>query len=164
MAIITESELEIRLNHTNNAAKGRTNGARNLPDSLRAVIGFQSHFEKAKDVADSFGVSPISAHLAKESRGHEEARAKIQSGLNQVKDLALERMLVAMGAIQPEKIKVMKPMAALRIAKGMAEIIECTSEKGPIAPVNNVVVYAPQVKDESNYDKIIEIDRGLLGS
>lgn len=162
MAIITESELEIRLNHHNNAAKGRTLGANGIPDSLRAVLGFQAHFEKATDVGEAFGVAPITAHLSKESRGHEAARSKIQAGLNQVKDLALERMLVAMGAIQPEKIKVMKPLAALKIAKGMAEILENVSEKGPIVPVNNVVVYAPQIKNESNFERVIEIDRGLL--
>ena len=161
MAIITESDLEIRLNHVNNAAKGRTLGANGIPDSLRSVIGFQSHFEKASDVASAFGVAPITAHLAKESRGHEEARKRIQDGLGKVKDLALERMLIAMGAITVEKVKAMKPLTALRIAEGMAGIIDKTSEKREIPVANNVVIYAPQVRQENTYEKIVEIDRGV---
>jgi len=161
LAIITESDLEIRLNHVNNAAKGRTLGANGIPDSLRAVIGFQSHFEGAKEVAQAFNIAPITAHLAKESRGHEEARKRIQDGLGKVKDLALTRMLVAMGAITPEKIGKMKPLSALRIAEGMAGIIDKTSEKRETPVANNVVIYAPQVRQENTYEKIVEIDRGV---
>jgi hypothetical protein len=162
MAVISESELAIRLDHSNNAAKGRTLGARNIPDSLRAVIGFNAHFEKAEDVAASFGVAPITAHLAKESRGHEESRDKIQTALGAVKDQALAKMLVAMGAIKVESIKKMKPFAALRMAKGLAEIVDKTSEKAPPQTENNVVIYAPQVRQENTYEKVVEIDRGLI--
>ena len=154
MAIITESELEVRLNHTNNAAKGRTAGAQNLPDALRAVIGFQAHFETAKNVAEEFGVAPITAHEAKESHGHPEAQEAIQRQLGEVRDLAITKMLTAMGVISTEKIQKLKVTGALRVINGMATVLEKTVEKGQQVSTNQVIIYAPQVKESSDYSFI----------
>lgn len=159
MAIISESDLAIRLNHSNNAAKGRTLGANGIPDSLRELIGFQAHFEKASDVASAFGVAPITAHLAKESRGHEEVGEKIKERLGIVRDQALEKMLTAMGVISEDRIKKLKIRGALQVINGMAAVIEKTDSKIPQVVGNQVIVYAPQVRSELDYDRVIEVEK-----
>ena len=156
MAILTESELEIRLNHYSNAAKGRNEGCKPLPPALREVVGFAAHFETAKEVAKAFGVSPSTAHESKDGRGNVEVHNKIKERLGKVRDEALEKMLLSLGVITPDKIKGLKVESALKVAEGMARIIEST---GGQDQVNNtqVVIYAPQVRDYG-YDKVIEIE------
>jgi len=159
MAIITESELEVKLNHVDNAAKGRTIGARNIPDNLRSIIGFQAHFDTAKNVAENFGIAPITAHHAKESHGHRASRENIDSKLGQVKDLALDKMLKSMNVITDDKIARLTVKGALAVSKGMAEIVDRTSEKMPTPVGNQVLIYAPQIREDSDYREAIEINR-----
>jgi len=159
MAIITDSELQIRLNHTNNAAKGRTIGAREIPDKLRELIGFQAHFETAADVAKSFGVSPISAHLAKESRGHEEVKDRIDERLGVVKEKAISAMLVSFGVLSEEKLKKQSIGRATKTIESMARVIEKTSEKLVNPNINPIIIYAPQVRQESDYSNAIEVEK-----
>jgi len=159
MAIISESDLAIRLSHVNNAAKGRTAGANGIPDSLRELIGFQAHFEGAKEVASAFGVAPITAHLAKESRGHEEVSDKIKERLGVVRDQALEKMLTAMGVISEDRIKKLKIRGALQVIQGMASVIEKTDSKIPQVIGNQVIVYAPAVRSELDYANAIEVEK-----
>jgi hypothetical protein len=159
MAIITESELEVKLNHVDNAAKGRTIGARNIPDGLRAIIGLQAHFDTAKNVAAAFDIAPITAHHAKESHGHKAAREQIDSKLGTVKDLALDKMLRSLGAIKDEKIDALPINTQLKIIGTMANVIDKTSEKSVLPVGNQVVIYAPQIREDSDYQNIIEINR-----
>lgn len=159
MGILTDSELNVRLSSANNAAKGRTIGAKEIPDSLREIIGFSAHFEKAKEVAKVFNVSDHSTHMAKESRNHPNVREKIQSRLGAAHDLALEKMLKAMGVIDDNKIEALEPLQALEVAKGMAQIIDKTSEKTPIFGGGNVMIYAPQVRSESDYRDAITVEK-----
>ena len=158
MAIITESELEIRLGHVRNSA-GRGNGTKNIPDKLREIIGYSAHFEKASDVAQNFGVAPITAHLAKESRAQPEVHDRIQKRLEIVKDQALDKMLAAMGVITDEKIKKLSIKGALSVAKNMAVIVEKTGEKIGTPANNQVVIYAPQLKSESDFTDVKVIER-----
>ena len=158
MAIITESELEVRLNHVNNAAKGRTKGANGIPDSLRSIIGFQAHFETAKKVASDFGVAPITAHLAKESRGNSESREAIQERLGSVRDIALDKMLRSLGVITEEKIDKLSVRGALNVAKGMAEIVNKTVQPAQITN-NQVIIYSPAQRLETDYDQVIEVEK-----
>jgi hypothetical protein len=159
MAIITESELEVKLNHVNNAAKGRTLGARNIPDNLRAVIGLQAHFDTAKNVAKSFDIAPITAHHAKESHGHSAARKKIDEKLAEVKDLALDKMLKSLGVIKDDKIEKLSVKGALAVAKTMADIVDKTTEKNQVVTPNQVLIYAPQIREDNDYSNVIEINR-----
>jgi len=159
MAIITESELEVKLNHVDNAAKGRSLGARNIPDGLRAIIGLQAHFDTAKNVAENFGIAPITAHHAKESHGHPAARAAIDAKLGTVKDLALDKMLRSLGAIKDEKIDALPVKTQLKIIGTMANVIDKTSEKSVMPAGNQVVIYAPQIRSDDDYQNIIEINR-----
>lgn len=159
MAILTESELNVRLSSSNNAAKGRTIGAKEIPDSLREIIGFSAHFEKAKEVAKAFDVAPITAHLAKESRNNPVVAEKIKSKLGQAHDLALEKMLVALNVISDDKVQDLPVTKALEVARGMAEIVDRTTEKSGMILGSNVLIYAPQVRSESDYSNAIDIEK-----
>lgn len=158
MAIITQSELDVRLTNPSNASKGRTIGATEIPSSLRSIIGFQARFDTAKNVAEAFDVAPITAHLAKESYSDPEARKEIKSKLGEVRDLALEKMLTSMGVVSSEKIKKLSVRGALNVVKTMAHVIEKTGEKDQNPGNTNIVIYAPQVKTESDFANVIEIN------
>ena len=157
MAIISQSDLDIRLADPSNAAKGRRNGAKNIPNSLREIIGFNAHFDTARNVAKEFGIAPISAHEQKDGRGHEDVKKRIEERLGLVRDSAVEKMLEAMNVVSSDKIKKLNVKSALAVVETMAKVVEKTGEQRD-TNTTQVVIYAPQVV-ENKYDRVIEIER-----
>ena len=155
MAVITEEELKSRLENPGNFCvdHGRNLDAKNLSDKMRELIGTAAYFEPAASVAEKFGVSMITAHKAKKANGVEE-------NINEVADLAVKKLLVAMNAIDEKEIKDLPTLKAkTSIAKDMAQIVDMTREKKEVAAVQaQVTVYAPIIRSEKEFE-VIEINK-----
>jgi hypothetical protein len=174
--VITEEQAQERLNHEDNYLSdgrgrhdgkrggensGRTLGAKGIPDKIRILAGFNAHFEKAKNVGEAFGISPISAHMAKQSIGHPEVKKAIDQKLEIVRDDAVTKLLAAMGVVTVDKIEALKPGKALMVAKDFAHILDKATPK--TINVNQdavkIMIYSPVIKAESEY-QTIEIANG----
>lgn len=169
--IITEEQAEARLNHEDNycadgrgrgdhkrggEGSGRTLGAKGIPDKIRLLAGFNAHFEKAKVVGEAFGISSISAHMAKQSIGHPEVKTKIDDKLQIVREDAITKMLAAMGVVTVDKIEALKPHRALSVAKDFAHILDKATPK--ILQMNQeavkIMIYSPVIKTEDSYQTV----------
>ena len=159
MAIISEDQLELRLNHENNLLRGsgRTLGAKNIPDKIRELIGYNAHFATAEVVADGFNVAPITAHLAKRSENHPEVGNKIAAKLEEARDDALTKMMAAMGVVTVEKLEEIKSLKkAMSIARDFSHIIDkITPKQAPPTAGAQILIYAPQVNEETSYESIV---------
>lgn len=160
MAIISAEQAESRLNNPSNYCRnGRNLGSIAIPDKIRELAGFAAHFEPAAQVAEAFGISPMSAHLAKESKNNPEVKDAIAERLGEVQDHALTKMLQAMNVITPDKIDKLNIKAARGLIKDMAVVIDRTSQKKDATLVaGNVVIYAPALRSENNYE-VIEVEK-----
>ena len=159
MAIITEAQAEGRLNNEKNLlrGKGRTPGAKNLPDSIRELVGFNAHFQGAKEVGTAFGIAPITAHLAKKAEGHPEVAKKIGEKLEDARDEALTKMMTAMGVVTVDKIQaISSTKGALKVAREFAHIIDKITPRTAAVPnAAQVIIYAPQVQEEKHYESVV---------
>jgi pyrroloquinoline quinone (PQQ) biosynthesis protein C len=168
---ITEEQAEERLTRTENYCSdlrgkhdgkrggensGRTIGAKGIPDKIRLLAGFNAHFEKAKSVGAALGISPISAHMAKQSIGHPEVKKKIDEKLEIVREDAVTKMLAAMGVVTVDKIEGLKPHRALAVAKDFAHILDKATPK--IIQQNSeavkIMIYAPGIREEKDYQTV----------
>ena len=175
---LTEEEADARLSRPENyladgrgsgnhkrggEGSGRTNGAKGIPDKIRALAGFNAHFESAKVVSAELGISPISAHMAKKSEGHPEVKKIIDEKLGLVREDAITKMLAAMGVVTVDKIEALKPGKALSVAKDFAVILEKATPK--VVNLNQdsvkIMIYSPGMKEEKDYETI-EIASGTL--
>ena len=162
MAIISAEQAESRLNHQNNFCRnGRNLGSIAIPDKIRELAGFAAHFETAKSVGDAFGISPMSAHLAKQSENNLEVRDAIAERLGVVQDQALTKMLQAMNVISPDKIDKLNVKSARGLIKDMAVVIDRTTiKRDPTLVAGNIVIYAPALRAETNYE-VIEVEKNV---
>ncbi len=162
MAIISATQADSRLNHQDNFCRnGRNLGSIAIPDKIRELAGITAHFETAEAVGDAFKMSPMSAHLAKESKNNPEVKDAIAERLGEVQDKALEKMLRAMNVISPEKIDKLGIKSARGLIKDMAVVIDRTTVKrDPTLVAGNIVIYAPALRAETHYD-VIEVEKNV---
>lgn len=160
MGVLNEIELEQRLssndNLCNSLGSGRTIGAKNIPDKLRLLIGVNAHLEPAKAVADAFGIAPITAHLAKKSEAHPEVKKEINNTLEAVKEDALHKLMVTMGAIKDDDLKLLSGVKRkLNAAKELATIIDKVTPKEKVQTDGaKILIYAPVVKEAKEFEAI----------
>lgn len=157
LAILTKEEMLGRLAHDKNfvRGRGRTKGAKNLPDKIRELAGFNSYFDKAKNVGSSFGIAPITAHMAKRSEGHPEVKEKIDKRLNDVRDKGLELLTSLLNGTTPEELLKLKTLNKLRAGDKLAAIVDKATPK--VIQSNEgskILIYAPVVRSEDDYETI----------
>lgn len=74
-----------------------------------------------------------------------------------IKDTASEKMLLAMGLITEEKLASLKAPALARVSYELAHVLGTVAPKNSALAANiNLVVYSPEVRDESSY-AVVEI-------
>ena len=102
-----------------------------------------------KDVCSQFNLSPAQVYSAKDD-------PRVQSSIDRVRNLALDKMLIAMGLMTQEKFE----NATLKdLASSVSSLSRAVSSIAPKESGDNVVqfiVHAPQSKSLSQY-KTIEV-------
>lgn len=158
MAILNETEMLERLAHEDNYCRGsgRTPGAKNLPDKIRELAGFNAHFEKAKVVGAAFGIAPITAHMAKKSEGHPEVQTAIKDRLSEVEERALSILTSTLKNVTPERLAKLNVTNSMRTAEKAAKIIDSIRPKTAVTEGSKILIYAPQVNAEKDYE-VLEI-------
>ncbi len=154
----------------NTPTRGRTDGDRNVPDSLRKIIGEESVIngrQSALALAEQFGISPssVSAYAkgATSTTTYNEPKPSIMQHLAKSRERAVKRasstLNSALSAITQEKLDYADVKDLSGIAKDMSVIIK-NLEPQSVQPDSEAgkapqfVIYAPQFKQESAFDFI----------
>ena len=161
-----EKELKGRV--VNSPIKGRGNGSKQVPESLRKIIGETSEVEGRKEalaLARMFGVSESStsayAQGATSTASYNNPTVSLTNHITTAKERislkARNRLLLALGGITEDKLKAARVRDVSGVARDMAAIIK-DMEPDKTAILNEggptFIVYAPQIRREDQFDVI----------
>lgn len=151
---------------------GRREGDRNVPDSLRKIIGETSVLEgrqEAVDLAEMFGISEssVSAYAkgATSTTTYNQPSKSILSHINKSRTRSVKKaqkvLQEALEAITPEKLADVKVRDLAGIAKDMSAVIK-NLEPEPIKDESEkmpqFVVFAPQFIKHEQLGDIIRVN------
>lgn len=130
-----------------------------LTDAERAAVGVAARLTSPSKAAKEFGVSFTTAARAAEgktSAGDEvpAVKTEVQSRLEAVATQAIDRLVAALNGLTDEKIEKEKATGISKIASDMAGVVEKVTPKNKEADNVQVVIYAPQVREERDYETI----------
>jgi hypothetical protein len=150
--------------------RGRSNGDKNVPDSLRKIIGETALLDgrqAALDLAADFGISPssVSAYAkgATSTTSYNSPKESIISHINKSRARAVKKasrtLNQALGAITQDKLDYADAKDLSGIAKDMAVIIknlepQTNGGDDPDKKAPQFVIFAPQFRDERSFDTI----------
>ena len=148
--------------------KGRGNGNVEVPDSLRNVIGQTSvdyGRQEALELASGFGISPSSvsayANGANSTASYDDRpnASVIQSAKDRISKKARAKLLLALNALTPDKVRSAKARDLAGIAKDMSAVVRSMEEdvtKNPLG-VNTgptFVFYSPTFRKEEVFEVV----------
>lgn len=152
-------------------AKGRGEGNKEVPESLRKIIGEESKINGRKaglELAKRFNISPSSvsayANGSTSTKSYHEPDKELREHINDSKSRivtkAKNRLIQALGQITPEKLAEAKLKDVSTVAMHMSAIVKNMEPDLP-APESNspqFILYAPQFSKEERYETIIVND------
>src|SRR5438552_4218599 len=122
-----------------------------LPDEVRDTIAILSHGnEGQKEIAKEFGVSQTEVSCLKTGR----ARSNVRASIERVQERAIERLMESLGLLTNEKIEKCNAVNISAIASNLAKVVNQTSPGNLDGSGVNLVVYAPQVRNEKYYKSV----------
>ena len=140
--------------------RGRTKGAKNIPDFLRPIIGASVTFSGNRETQEAFGIgssaSTFSMQHGKtspEGKLQPELKSKVEQIVGKVQETAAEKLMSALGFITDEKLENAKATDLSSIAANMSRVIEKTTEKKENVAAQ-IVIYAPSLRTEEKYEII----------
>lgn len=138
---------------------GRHEGDKNIPPVIRGLISVAANVGTTKEAALAFGVSHHEAHDLKHGKVNDLPNSdlieKRDNGLGKIHDKALAALMASMNLITPESLDGMKTKEVVMVAEKLASIVDKTRE-GNTARTPLVVIHAPRLRDENEFD-VIEI-------
>ena len=146
--------------------RGRSKGAKGIPDFLRPIIGASVKFSGLKETQEAFGVSHATASTLANgkvtycdtTREVPELQSKVDEIVGNAQEKAAERLMSALGFITDDKLAQAKARDLSGIAADMSRVIEKTSPKSANLAGANIVIYAPVQKSEDSYE-VIEVGK-----
>lgn len=144
--------------------KGRGTGNKEVPETLRRIIGEESAIngrQSGIELASQFGISPssVSAYDVGANSTTSYAERPNQSFLNQQKEKVSKRarvkLMLALSKLTEDKLNDTKARELAGIAKDMSAVIKNmesdnkTNEPGQNGPT--FIFYSPQMRKEESY-------------
>lgn len=181
--LITKEQAEARLNSPDNLANqvvrnnshfeivkinhgGREQGrATDLTEQERATIGALAHLDTAKNIAREFGISRQHVENLKfgrvgarggDEKEHPELKSKLGQKLEQVRDVALDKLMESLGLITQENLSECDAKDLSGIAANMSKVVEKTLPKQDGSQGVKIQIYAPQLKEIDQF-KLVEV-------
>lgn len=148
--------------------RGRPNGAVEVPNGLRKLIGEESAINgraSALELAQSLGISPssVSAYTngATSTASYDETpnRAHINAAKQRVANRARSRLMSALRNITPEKLEAANVRDLSGVARDMSAVIKNMEPEHTQSPSGEkggptFIFYSPQFRKEEHYDVI----------
>ncbi len=147
--------------------KGRGNGNKEVPDSLRKLIGEESAITgraSALELADNFGIKPSSVSAynngsrSTATYNNQPDLTELNAARLRVAKKARNRLNLALNYITEEKLEVAKVKDLAGVAKDMSVVIRNMEPETPKNPGENgnggptFVFYCPQFRKEEVFD------------
>jgi predicted transcriptional regulator len=165
LGIVSDQDFEVEIQRAqvipSRIGRGNTPAK---PDQLRNLIAEEAiKGASAKELSESFGVSPSSISAYKNgstsTASYDTPDRKLANHIVNVKDRitkkATNRLARALDSITPEKLDDLKVKDAAQVAKDMSVVIKnMTPEVREQNNNVNFVIFAPKVREESDYDVI----------
>lgn len=167
---ITQEELERRLKSPKNLSKTLSvpimeetsrvipieKGKRSEPLTIpqQITVGTLAHQMSGVEVAKEFGITPAQVYGAKHSN-NPSVKGPIQATISRVQELALDKMMQALGLMTEEKFTNASLKDLSIVSANMAKIIEKTTMREDDSKVQ-ILIYAPEMRKESSY-KMIDV-------
>ena len=141
--------------------RGRTPGSEGVPERVRDQIAMLASMPGADIafIATQFGVSQTAVSQYKTGRvgnkpPNESRAAKVQERQEAIKDVALDKLMGALGLLTDEKMAELTTKEIGRFANDMARVVTAVSPAASAGPPINFIVYTPESHDESKYKTI----------
>lgn len=128
-----------------------------IPDLLKVKLGTLAHFENQRDLAEEFGVSQPVISKAKTGKvGGPDIQERINTNLGLVRDKALEKLMSTLGLIDEGKLLDQDAKGLAHVASSLSRVVKDTAPAEISSRDTNVqvVVYAPQQRDEKRFEVI----------
>ena len=165
--ILDNDEADERLASPDNVVRSFRNGAGPRLGKERAshevrdtAVALHKMGVPNQEVADRLGIEyqDVANYAHNRKVGKGKLKLDPSEAMDDVRQAALNKLMCAMGLITEEKLSKLKAPALAGVASKMSAIIERTMPKEDHNERNAVtlVVYAPQVKEESSF-KVVEI-------
>jgi len=169
---ITYAELKRRLSSERNIANGvefrltrgadHRTGRNNTPAPIRDIISTLANVPGAKtvDIAAEFGVShqTVSDYKNGKNGGHGSFKPDEKAEtIEQIKDLALKKLMQSLGLISEEKLTDCDAKTLSGIAANISRVHGALNPVQSAGDQVNLVVYSPQLREESKY-KIVDVE------
>lgn len=152
---------------SSNSDKGRNEGDRNVPESLRKIIGEEAVINgssSANLLAEMLSISPSSVSAYKKgatsTSSYNEPKPEIIQHINKSRARAIKRagktLNSALIAITQEKLDYADAKDLAGIAKSMSGVIKDLEPQAALATETQpqFVVYAPTFRDERSFDVV----------
>jgi len=147
-------------------SNGRTHGAKDIPQSIRTIIGVAAHHDTIVSVADAFNVSKSTVMQSKKgnvgvNRHDEEMKDTIDEIVGKqrkdLREVALERVAgMFASVINDQNLGTLPIRAAVGAAKDLATIVDKLTPKQAGTNVA-VFVHPPRVRSEAEYGEVIVV-------
>lgn len=132
------------------SGKNRTNLSRETRNeiALRARLG-----EKTSALAAEFQITQGNVSHIKTGRTHGIDEKEIVESLSEVRDKALDRLMVSLGLITDEKLAKCNAKELSVVAANMGKVVEKTIPRDSVDRIN-LVIYTPELKQERAFDVV----------
>ncbi len=124
-----------------------------IPTPLKVVAGVLARQEGNVTAAREFGISTSTVSRAKLGSDRSVADA-VDEASSRIRDLALDKVMASLGIIDEEKLENCGAKDASIIAKNLAFVAERMSPQTKSGTTVQLVVYAPQQREERQYNTI----------
>lgn len=143
---------------------GRTPGATGLAPTEQLLIANLAQTEKQSLIAKTFGVCDATVSnykYGKTVHGRDdsapELKKSVETTLDKITDIAIERLFNSIDSLSVDDIACLGAKDKADVAVKMSKVVDNIRGKNSVAnQMPQVVIYAPQIIDESRY-KTIEV-------
>lgn len=148
--IISQDELERRLNSPKNLANihfvENRKPAKKLDSATKTVAAILSH-TKDPELKDL----DLSAGQIQQAKSSKKVQKNISAGLERIQELAIDKMMEALGLMTPEKFADASLKDLSAVTRDMSRVIENTREKRDGDSQLQIIIHAPSQKSEDSY-------------
>lgn len=135
---------------------GNKEGKSKLSQDERNEIALRARLGEGQSIlAKEFQVSQSAIGEIEQGRTKVD-EVSVQAKLDQVSDVAMDKLLASLGYITPEKLDKSKATDLSMIAANMSKVVNNVRGKEAQGPQVIVQIYSPELKKESNY-KMIDV-------
>lgn len=176
MGIVSDEDFDKEVDRVNKLPeiislpeKGRGNGNKQVPDSLRKIIGETNELDSRQEaltLARSFGISDSSvsayANGSTSTSSYHNPNSELKNHINEstqrIQKKARARLFDALKHITEEKLSEAKLRDVASVARDMSAIVKDFSPEEQLENNNNrpqFVIYAPTFRKEESFDVIV---------